>query len=121
MVTQWSPGASRSPPPCGTDCLAVRTAVLVVCSSVGEGGVLTRDDGVIARRWASAWARTLAKPAGLVMRAACPASEVAQRLHSSNFTAWSASNWSTGTEGSTKAGDWLAPSEVEGGPVTGDS
>ena len=34
----------------------------------------------MARRWASAWARTLAKPAGLVMRAAWPASELAQRL-----------------------------------------
>src|SRR5258707_13663226 len=109
MVTQWSPGASRSPPPCGTDCLAVRTAVLVVCSSVGEGGVLTRDDGVIARRWASAGARTLAKPAGLVMGAACPASELAQRLHASNSTAWSPGNWATGTKGNPKDRDGLFP------------
>ena len=43
----------------------------------------------MARKCASAWARTLAKPAGFVMRAARPASELAQRLHSSNSTAWS--------------------------------
>ena len=48
---------------------------------------LCRPAAAMARRWASAWARTLAKPAGLVMRAAWPASELAQRLHSSNSTA----------------------------------
>ena len=42
---------------------------------------------LMARRCASARARTLAKPAGLVMRADWPASEFAQRLHSSNSTA----------------------------------
>src|SRR6266571_3607766 len=112
MVTQWSPGPSRSEPPCGTNSLGVGpvTAVLEVCSSADGGGGLTRglvvacgswlaEAGlsadaavVIARRWASAWARTLAKPAGLVMRADWPASELAQRLHSSNSTAWSSSN-----------------------------
>src|SRR5271163_2019334 len=44
---------------------------------------------LIARRCASACARTLAKPAGLVILADWPASEFAQRLHSSNSTAWS--------------------------------
>jgi hypothetical protein len=47
----------------------------------------------MARRWASAWARTLAKPAGLVMRAAWPASELAQRLHSAKPYAVSAINF----------------------------
>src|SRR6266566_4039778 len=108
MVTQWSPGPSRSEPPCGTNSLGVGpvTAVLEVCSSADGGGGLTRrliaacgswineprfgTDAaawLMARRWASAWARTLAKPAGLVMRADWPASELAQRLHSSNSTA----------------------------------
>src|SRR6266566_1126873 len=41
----------------------------------------------IARKCASACARTLANPAGFSMRAICPASEFAQRRHSSSSTA----------------------------------
>src|SRR5579859_6649004 len=44
---------------------------------------------LMARKCASVCARTLAKPAGLVIFADWPASEFAQRLHSSNSTAWS--------------------------------
>src|SRR5713226_10062044 len=69
----------------------------------GCAGIWARAAWLIARRCASACARTLAKPAGLVMRADWPASELDQRLHSSNSTAWSSRSWSTGTEGSTKA------------------
>src|SRR5260370_32604704 len=124
MVTQWSPGASRSFPALGEYSLGVGCTIraLDVCNSVAGGGGLTRplgpacgswlkeaglgaDATAMARRWASAWARTLAKPAGLVMCADCPASELAQRLHSSNSTAWSMSHLSTGTEGSTRGSD----------------
>src|SRR5216684_9249449 len=104
MVTQWSPGASRSVPPLDEYSLGVCRAIssLEVFNSLGGGVGFTRglrtacgwwikelgtDAAVRARRWASAWARTLAKPAGFVMRAAWPASELAQRLHSSNSTA----------------------------------
>src|SRR5467141_29103 len=41
----------------------------------------------IARKCASACARTLANPAGFSIRAICPASEFAQRRHSSSSTA----------------------------------
>src|SRR5260370_2926852 len=57
------------------------------CAGIGASAAW-----LIARRCASAWARTFAKPAGLVMRADWPASELAQRLHSSNSTAWSSSS-----------------------------
>src|SRR6267378_2875226 len=40
----------------------------------------------IARKCASACARTLANPAGFSIRAICPASEFAQRRHSSSST-----------------------------------
>src|SRR3954452_6159602 len=111
LGTPWSSELSRSEPSWGGESLGVRgaTAVLEVCSSADGGGGLTRvsradwggriklaglglTDAVMARKWASAWARTLAKPAGLVMRADWPASELAQRLHSSNSTAWSSSS-----------------------------
>lgn len=47
---------------------------------------VSNHPALIDRRCASAWARTLAKPVGFVMRAAWPASELAQRLRSSNST-----------------------------------